>query len=67
MQEPIRISGVEKQINPLSSFDSPTKKRIRKHLSDINDVITEDDIRNIRTDIYDIKKAAPTKSDSDKV
>ncbi|MBS1497388.1 MAG: hypothetical protein JSU03_02910 [Bacteroidetes bacterium] len=32
-------------------FDDATKDRIRKHLSDINDVITEEDIRNVKTDI----------------
>ena len=28
--------------------DDATRKRIKKHLSDINDVITEDDIRNVK-------------------
>ena len=32
--------------------DVSTKDKIRKHLSDVNDVITEDDIKNIRTDIF---------------
>ena len=59
MQEPLRISGLEKPVNPFAGFDSQTKNRIRKHLSDINDVITEDDIRNIRTDIYDDKSTEP--------
>jgi hypothetical protein len=31
-------------------YDHVTKEKIRKHLSDINDVITEDDIRNVKTD-----------------
>ncbi len=54
MQEPLRISGLEKPVDPFVKFDNHTKSRIRKHLSDINDVITEEDIKNIRTDIYDI-------------
>ena len=62
MQEPLRISGLDKPVDPFVGYDSPTKNRIRKHLSDINDVITEDDIRNIRTDIYDIPKISDTKS-----
>ena len=32
--------------------DLDTKEKIRKHLSDRDDVITEDDIKNIRTDIF---------------
>lgn len=31
--------------------DKKTKQKIDKHLSDINDTITEEDIRNINTDI----------------
>ncbi len=31
--------------------DKKTKLKIDKHLSDINDTISEDDIRNIDTDI----------------
>jgi hypothetical protein len=30
--------------------DKKTKQKIDKHLNDINDTITEDDIRNINTD-----------------
>jgi len=30
--------------------DEDTKERIREHLSDINSVITEEDIRNVKTD-----------------
>lgn len=32
--------------------DRFTKEKIRKHLSDQTDVITEEDIKNIRTDIF---------------
>jgi hypothetical protein len=31
--------------------DNKTKQKISKHLNDINDTITEDDIRNVNTDI----------------
>ncbi len=31
--------------------DVVTKKKINMHLSDINDKITEDDIKNVKTDI----------------
>ncbi|RZM18268.1 MAG: hypothetical protein EOO88_41185, partial [Pedobacter sp.] len=43
------------QATPIPGFssevfsDEATKEKIRKHLSDINDVITEDDIKNVRT------------------
>ena len=30
--------------------DKKTDNKIRKHLTDINDVITEEDIKNVRTD-----------------
>lgn len=32
-------------------YDEPTKLKIDKHLNDINDIITEEDIRNINTNI----------------
>lgn len=32
-------------------LDVVTKKKINKHLSDIHDKITEDDIKNVKTDI----------------
>lgn len=32
-------------------LDVVTKKRINKHLSDINNKITEEDIKNVKTDI----------------
>ena len=32
-------------------FDFATREKIHKHLSDINDIITEEDIRNIKTDM----------------
>ncbi|MEO6405553.1 MAG: hypothetical protein ABIY51_15345 [Ferruginibacter sp.] len=36
---------------PALFSDEITRNKIRKHLTDINDVITEDDIRNIRTEL----------------
>jgi len=32
--------------------DEATKIKIHKHLNDINDTISEDDIRNVRTTIF---------------
>ena len=32
-------------------YDQVTKQKIDKHLTDINDTITEEDIRNINTNI----------------
>ena len=32
-------------------LDVVTKKKINKHLSDINDKITDEDIKNVKTDI----------------
>lgn len=40
---------------PASFSDENTKNKIRKHLTDINDVISEEDIRNIKTDMGDNK------------
>jgi hypothetical protein len=36
---------------PKVYFDDVTQDKIHKHLSDINDVITEQDIKNIKTDM----------------
>jgi hypothetical protein len=36
---------------PYSYFDEATKEKIHRHLTNINDVITEEDIRNIDTSI----------------
>ena len=35
-------------------LDIETRRKINKHLSDINDTITEDDIKNVKTDIISI-------------
>ena len=34
-----------------NSFDKPTEKRIHEHLANEEDKITEEDIRNVRTDV----------------
>ncbi|CAN5320023.1 hypothetical protein BH09BAC2_BH09BAC2_06650 [soil metagenome] len=31
-------------------FDEATKQKVNKHLTDIDDVITEEDMKNINTD-----------------
>ena len=31
--------------------DEKTKRKVEKHMSDINDRITEEDIRNVKTDV----------------
>ena len=36
------------QSEPYSFSDEGTKRKIKKHLSDINDVITEQDIANVK-------------------
>lgn len=35
--------------------DLATRKKIEKHLSDIDDVITEEDIKNVKTDFNEIE------------
>ena len=48
-------SNVYPTVKPFPAFftDEMTRDKIRKHLNDINDVISEDDIRNIKTDMGD--------------
>ncbi len=48
---------------PFLFSDEKTKVKIRKHLTDIDDVISEEDIRNIKTDISD-KDAKPENVDT---
>lgn len=47
---------------PYSYFDEATKEKIQRHLTDINDIITEEDIRNIDTRIT-LKEHAPVPAD----
>lgn len=37
--------------SPAETSENSTKKRIDEHLKDINDTISDDDIRNINTDM----------------
>ena len=46
------VEGREKTNEELFS-DEKTDERIRRHFSDINDVITEQDIENVKTDFDD--------------
>ncbi len=49
LQEPQHsVLGEEAQIK---YYDEATKLKIDKHLNDINDIITDEDIRNINTNI----------------
>jgi hypothetical protein len=43
--------------------DDVTRKKIKKHLSDINDVITEEDIRNVKVLGKKSKKEKTKKTD----
>lgn len=54
-------------INYKALTDVETQKRIEQHMSDINDVITEQDLQNIRTDMYDelLKPVGDEKQDED--
>ena len=42
-------------------LDVATRRKIIKHLSDINDTITEDDIKNVKTDIDSILSLLETR------
>ena len=49
LQEP--QNGILAEEALVRFYDQPTKLKIDKHLTDINDTITEEDIRNINTNI----------------
>ena len=52
MESNFKISKNEHIYKPLDIFnDKVTKSKIYRHLVDINDIISEDDIRNIRVAI----------------
>jgi len=40
-------SEIQAKKEQATKYDNPLKERIRKHLSDVNDVITEADIRDL--------------------
>lgn len=48
-------------------YDAVTKRKINKHISDITDTITEEDIRNVKTDfgsvISDMKAERNSKAE----
>ncbi len=45
------LSGETNEYKNLT--DVQTQQKINKHMTDIDDKITDEDIRNIRTDMYD--------------
>ena len=52
---------VREEILNLSSKsfeDSNTYEKVHRHLRDINDVISEEDISNVRTDIFSVNRNA---------
>ena len=58
------IEGQEKTSEELFS-DEKTDEKIRRHFSDINDVITEEDIANVKTDFdTGVQTAIPAESDT---
>lgn len=50
-QAPNNSQGMKPGDTPKVYFDGVTYDKIHKHLSDINDVITEEDIKNVKTDM----------------
>ncbi len=54
------VEGLGKTSEEIFS-DERTDQKIRQHFSDINDVITEEDIRNVKTDFHPVTPATPGK------
>lgn len=55
MESNLKVTKTESSYRPYDIFnDKLTKSKIDKHLIDINDIISEDDIRNIRVAIPDL-------------
>lgn len=52
---------------PKRFVDEVTQNKIDRHLHDINDVISEQDIRNIRTDISSSKIFKNDEIDNDRI
>ncbi|MBN8834800.1 MAG: hypothetical protein ABS68_04210 [Niastella sp. SCN 39-18] len=53
-------SSLNELLQEQKSFvDLETKKKIEQHLSNINDVITDNDLRNVKTDITLIQPITP--------
>ncbi len=60
LEEPKQSKG-PKQVSAVF-FDEITKNKIHRHLTDINDSISEEDIRNIDTNITSSYSASYTRS-----
>lgn len=55
MERNHKISKTDFSYKPAAAFvDQVTKSKINKHLLDINDTISEEDIRNIKVGVPDI-------------
>ncbi|MEP7164432.1 MAG: hypothetical protein ABI741_07055 [Ferruginibacter sp.] len=64
MDNNLKISKTELGYTPHNIFnDMATKNKIDKHLLDINDIISEDDIRNIKVSIPDLSSVHFVKED----
>jgi hypothetical protein len=46
-----QFNQINSTVNPEIFFDSATKEKIRRHLTDESDTITEDDLVNIKTEM----------------
>ncbi len=60
LHEPTRSTLVSEEI--IRYQDLATKQKINRHLSDINDIITDDDIRNIYTNLTKNILSSPKKA-----
>ncbi|HRD57879.1 MAG TPA: hypothetical protein PK504_07500 [Ferruginibacter sp.] len=60
LHEPTRSTLVSEEI--IRYQDLATKQKINRHLSDINDIITDDDIRNIDTNLTKNILSSPKKA-----
>lgn len=60
LQEPTRSTIFSEEI--IRYQDLATKQKINRHLSDINDIITDDDIRNIDTNLTKKILSSPKKA-----
>ena len=61
MEDQLQNSSDKHKHHPLS--DEATRNKIEKHLSDENDTISEEDIKNINTDIPGSPKDTDTNKD----
>lgn len=63
MESNFKISKTEFSYKPLDIFnDKVTKSKIYRHLVDINDIISEEDIRNIKV-TFPVSDNIPVSSD----